>query len=180
MNNVMLDLETLGDSSDAVILAIGAIKFDVDTNKLGEIFYRNISIESCLYNGLTVTGSTIEFWLKQDKSIIDYLFNPEPIDLIEALIQFSEYLGSKNCLIWGNGSDFDNVILKNAYLRCNYSYPWNFRNNRCFRTFKNEIFIHNEKIDFHRQLHHALNDAIFQAKYMLKAYEMIREGKVIL
>ena len=47
MKNIMIDLETLGNRSDAVILSLGAVKFDLTSGKIDDQgFYASISIDS--------------------------------------------------------------------------------------------------------------------------------------
>jgi exodeoxyribonuclease VIII len=36
--------------------------------------------------------------------------------------------------LWGNGSDFDNVILGDAYEAAAMRRPWSYNKSRCFRT----------------------------------------------
>lgn len=43
MNHLMIDLETLGTSADAVILSVGAVKFDLESDKIDdEGFYLSL------------------------------------------------------------------------------------------------------------------------------------------
>jgi exodeoxyribonuclease VIII len=62
MNNIMLDLETMGIQSDAAIVAIGAVRFDLETGKVGESWYSPVDLDSSLHLGLTVTESTVQWW----------------------------------------------------------------------------------------------------------------------
>ena len=49
MKDVMVDLETLATSADAVILSIGAVRFDLETGEIDDAgFYASISVESNL------------------------------------------------------------------------------------------------------------------------------------
>ena len=47
-----------------------------------------------------------------------------------ALQSLAVFLG-ENAILWGNGSDFDNAILANAYRAIGQQQPWKFWNNRC-------------------------------------------------
>ena len=79
---VMLDLETMSTSSSAAIVSIGAVKFDPH-GKIGDFgdpanaeykpFYCTVELTSCIDAGLHVSGSTIEWWLKQenDAAVVD-------------------------------------------------------------------------------------------------------------
>ncbi len=61
-NNIMLDLETMGNTPTSAIIAIGAVRFD---KKIKGKFYGVIDLESCLEDGLTVDASTIMWWMQQ-------------------------------------------------------------------------------------------------------------------
>ena len=87
----------------------------------------------------------------------------------DALIEFSNWIPD-GAIVWGNGSDFDNVILKNAYRRVDMPTPWPKFNDRCFRTMKT-IFKDVQKPKREGIAHSALDDAIFQATWILKIFE---------
>ncbi len=58
--DIMLDLETLGTTADAVILSIGAVKFNLETGKIDdEGFYRSVSVESNLDLGRRISEDTL-------------------------------------------------------------------------------------------------------------------------
>lgn len=168
MKNIMLDLETLGTHSNAVIIAIGAVEFDPDLG-VTDKFYINVDPQSCIDKGLTVDGSTVTWWLKQsDEARQGVVKNQKPLK--DALTQFRDWLGKDNNLqLWGNGADFDNAILKNAFTAYRVPEPWPFWANRCFRTFKSSFL----KIDLPRSgVHHnAVDDAAWQAEYLIKLVE---------
>jgi hypothetical protein len=66
--------------------------------------------------------------------------------------------------IWGNGSTFDNVILRSAFAAAGLEYPVRFWADQCYRTKKNEA----PGVPMIRegQHHKALDDAISQAKHL--------------
>ena len=74
--------------------------------------------------------------------------------------------GVRNVCIWGNGAAFDNVILRTAYERLGLKAPWNFWDDRCFRTVK---ALHPE-VEYVKSgaAHNALDDAKNQALYLMK------------
>lgn len=72
----------------------------------------------------------------------------------------------ENPLVWGCGSDFDNVILASAYRRCGIDLPWMWWDNRCYRTMKNQ-FKNCVAEPVRRGIkHNALDDAIHQASHL--------------
>lgn len=67
--------------------------------------------------------------------------------------------------VWGNGAAFDNVILASAYRRVTAGTPWQYWNDRCYRTVK---ALHPD-VPMQRtgDHHNALDDAISQAHQLI-------------
>ena len=171
MLDVMLDLETMGNGPDAAIVAIGAVEFDVKTRELGRQFYSVIDLESAVKFGGVMDPSTVLWWLKQSEDARKlFIEKGQPIDA--ALADFSAWLTQCGPIdelkIWGNGAAFDNVILSSAYKRSGIPQPWQFRNDRCYRTIKG-LYKH---VKMQRQgVHHnALDDAISQAQHLIDIF----------
>lgn len=173
-DNVMIDIETLGNVSNSVIVSIGAIKFDMATGENGECFYQTIDIDSCLKKGMIVTGSTIRWWLSQSQEARDQLINGENTPIEQALDNLSEFI-SPNDIVWSNGLRFDISLLSDAYNLMGKSIPWDFRNERDVRTlvsFAPEI--KRRKVDeFKSTKHHALHDCALQIQYCSEIYNKI-------
>lgn len=164
-SNIMVDLETLSTKPDAVILAIGAVKFNQHT--ILDSFYRVINLDSCVKAGLRIDSDTLLWWMRQGQEARDAVFAcPVMVYLEHALRDFAIFCGTKDeYFIWGNGSDFDNVILRNAYEAVGQPLPWKFWNNRCFRTARAiSGQTPNRRIGTH---HNALDDAQTQAQFLL-------------
>lgn len=161
-NHVMVDLETMGTSNNAAIIAIGAVKFNKE--KITDRFYKVVSLRSSVEAGLSIEADTVMWWMEQSDEARRALLKPSR-PLRAVLIEFATWLG-ENPVVWGNGSDFDNTILSNAYKRCELIAPWQYYNNRCFRTMR-AMFPH---IAFERPgtYHNALDDAENQAKHLIK------------
>jgi exodeoxyribonuclease VIII len=167
MNNIMVDLETMGTGSNAAIVSIGAVEFDFEKNKVGKEFYQVVSLSDDDESGIR-DKSTEAWWNKQSEEARFVLTLPG-LHISEALKEFTKFVCScgsqRNVKIWGNGSDFDNVILVNAYRRCNLSLPWEYWNHRCYRTVKN--LFKDVKMVRSGTHHNALDDAKSQAEHLL-------------
>ncbi len=166
MNNIMLDLETLGTSPGCIILSIGAVFFD--KKGLGHEFYQTIDVQSSIDAGLTMSGGTFKWWMGQQGAARKALFE-DNVQLKGALHAFSDWLAEscyiKTVKVWGNGSDFDNAILAKAYqLVLNQEQPWKFWNNRCYRTVCDVLNDRQRKQEGVH--HHALDDAKSQAQHL--------------
>ena len=173
--NVMVDLETLGRRAGCVVLSIGAVAFG--PQGLGKEMYCVVSTDSCTAAGLHIDPDTLKWWEGKEEAARAVLTlakeKPEGVlDLAPAMQQLTEFLcsfGIKRVKVWGNGSDFDNAILANCYAAAGQDMPWEFWNNRCYRTLKSL----KPQIKMARQgtYHNALDDAKSQA---LHAIELLR------
>jgi exodeoxyribonuclease VIII len=176
--NVMLDLETLSSASDAAIVAIGAVRFTKEgiCQEDGAKFYRTISAQSAQKAGGRIDGSTVLWWLQQSDAARKELTGDGNVLIEVALKEFANWLRETAVEgVWGNGSDFDNVILGNAYaLAMNWKQPWSHRSNRCYRTLKSLVTA--EEVPFVRSgvAHNALDDAITQADHLVKIVKHLK------
>lgn len=169
MKHCMLDLETVSVEPNAAIIAIGAVQFDpFEEGAIGTKFYSPISIQSCVDAGLHISGETLDWWQRQSneaKKVLVDATKPDAPTLDSVLVDFSRWFREHSLeYVWGNGSDFDNVILNSAYNALNLSSPWGPFNNRCYRTIKSLA----PEIEIERMgtYHNALDDAISQAKHL--------------
>ena len=168
MKGVMLDLETMGNGSNAAITAIGAVEFDTETNLIGDKFYSIIDLESSVNSGGVIDPSTVLWWMKQSDAARNE-FTKEGVTMYQALLDFRTWMSGRVAEVWGNGATFDNVVLRNAYLRADVEAPWDFRGDRCYRTLK---ALHPPiLIPSVGTAHNAVNDAEYQARILLEIYK---------
>jgi len=172
MENIMLDLETMSTTPNAAIISIGAVKFDMDLGLI-ERFYRVVDLESCKEKDFHIDDSTVKWWSKQSdiarKEVAGEGTTPA-IPLKYALKQFRDWMGKGNVQIWGNGSDFDNVILANAFRKYGVNNAWDYRQNRCYRTMVASF--PNIEMKMVGTYHKADDDAIYQAEYLMELVEV--------
>ena len=118
--DVMLDLETIGNKSNAALLSIGAVEFNIKTGKTGREFYKVIDLQSCLDVGLRVDASTFYWWLQQNQQARDAICVDKKHSLQTVLHMFSVWMNDciENIEIWGNGVRFDIGLLEDAYVAC--------------------------------------------------------------
>lgn len=173
MSDVLVDLETFGTGPEAVIAAIGAVRFNtIDQNKIEEQFYLPIDVQSCIDIGMKVDGATIMWWLQQSEAAREALTKPRlsyPIKL--ALEAFQRWYGDAKH-IWSRGSDFDTVVLKSAFRLCGMKEPWGYKDARCVRTLEQMADL--EKETSIGVEHYALHDAISHALQVQKATRILK------
>jgi DNA polymerase III epsilon subunit-like protein len=160
----MLDLETMGTNSQALICQIGAVYFDKKGPSENEDDQFNVVIDfqSCIDAGLKIDGGTLEWWLRQNNAARSSICDATH-SLKDALTEFSMFF-KNGTRIWGNGADFDVALLKNAYDAVGLQIPWKYSNVMCFRTLKN-LRQGIEKPLTEGTVHNALYDAKWQSKY---------------
>lgn len=167
MNDVMLDLEATGTGPNAVIVSIGACFFDKE--EVGHGIYLVLERADQEAKGREVSIDTLDWWSRQSAEARSVFDAPQtPVE--HALSAFSQFIelyadDPKKVCMWGNGSDFDNVILGTLYQTYDMKRPWSYSNNRCFRTLKNiALAFDSHDLPEREGTHHnALDDAVFQA-----------------
>jgi exodeoxyribonuclease VIII len=187
--DVMVDLETMSTASNAAIISIGAVRFDLEeylanTSAIDEkdCFYRVIPLSESVIYGLKTDARTIEWWMQQSDAARD-IFTDKTVrdNLPNALSEFHDfiwYAGSFNyppfVNIWGNGATFDNVILSNAFKACDLRTPWKYNADRDLRTLKDlaqrvqprvRNTINEEGSIYHNALHDAKRQVLLAQRY---------------
>ena len=186
MKHIMLDLETMGNDHNAAVVAIGACEFDPHGDGISDgepplaQFYMRVSLESAMQAGMTISASTILWWMQQSDAARKETFEGKVESLEYAINQFAGYVQevsrhqSREVAVWGNGATFDNVIIRSAFTAVGITPPWSFRNDKCYRTIKN--LIPADKLPPWERTgtaHNALSDAITQALYLQKCYKVL-------
>jgi len=178
MTDVMIDIETLSTKPNAVIVSIGAIRFDrnkpLDKLENYDQLYMRVSRESCEVLGMDIDHSTVEWWARQDETIrYEALENPtDRLDIKDALKKLNTWFGSSK-YIWGHGDDFDCVILTQAYIKCGQPIPWKFWNTRDTRTLFDIAGVTNRDLP-NASKHHPIHDCYRQLTGLKKAFNIIK------
>ncbi|HCN8806662.1 TPA: 3'-5' exoribonuclease, partial [Escherichia coli] len=175
--HLMIDLETMGKNPDAPIISIGAIFFDPQTGDMGPEFSKTIDLETA---GGVIDRDTIKWWLKQSREAQSAIMTDE-IPLDDALLQLREFIDENSgeffVHVWGNGTNFDNTILRRSYERQGIPCPWRYYNDRDVRTIvelgKAIDFDARTAIPFEGERHNALDDARYQAKYVSAIWQKL-------
>ena len=191
MNHIMVDIETLDTVQSAVVLSIGAVAFDPHSKELGEKFYVEFTedLANQQIKGRTISADTVQWWMMQSdgaRSIFarrdeDDLITPKPanpavrMSTEHGLNEFSQFIarhGGKKVELWGNGADFDNVIIGSLYDSFDLLKPWSYGKNRCYRTMK-RIFGENVPLVRQGVHHNGLDDAITQAVHLQEIFACV-------
>ncbi|HAW0362187.1 TPA: exonuclease [Escherichia coli] len=176
-HHLMIDLETMGKNPDAPINALAGKFFDPATGEMGPEFSKTIDLETA---GGVIDRDTIKWWLKQSREAQSAILTDE-IPLDDALLQLREFIDENSgeffVQVWGNGANFDNVILRRSYERQGIPCPWRYTNDRDVRTMVAlglvMDFDARSVITIEGERHNALHDARYQAKYVSAIWQKL-------
>ncbi|EGK3786558.1 exonuclease [Escherichia coli] len=176
-HHLMIDLETMGKNPDAPINALAGKFFDPATGEMGPEFSKTIDLETA---GGVIDRDTIKWWLKQSREAQSAILTDE-IPLDDALLQLREFIDENSgeffVQVWGNGANFDNMILRRSYERQEIPCPWRYTNDRDVRTIVAlglvMDFDARSVITFEGERHNALHDARYQAKYVSAIWQKL-------
>lgn len=145
MKHAVIDIETLGVGSRALIMEIGAVVFDPETlaatadPPVSDSFYRLVDPAAELKLGFEPDGPTLMWWLKQSEENrmriaggYDAKNAVSTHVMLDALATWCTVQNVK--YIWGHGATFDPVILAEHFRRMNRQTPWDCRDVRDTRT----------------------------------------------
>ena len=167
-DRVMLDLETIGNTPGSAIVAIGAVRFSGDI--VNAEFYKRVSLKSCIDLGMTTDAGTVLWWLQQSDAARQEIVKADTTINV-ALMSFFEFAtGTEE--VWGNGADFDNVLLEEAYRLAFMPQPWKWSRNRCYRTLKS-LYPH-VTVPREGTHHNALDDAKHQHRHLMAIFHAMQ------
>lgn len=172
--HIMVDIETLGTRHNAVVLSIGAVKFDHRKIHEDNGLYLNLTWQDQIDMGGTVTEGTLRFWLKQPSAPREALFNKKGESTAKALQTFEKWFrknvkAPRDCNVWAMPPSFDLGLLGDLFRRFQKGEPpWPFWAERDVRTARMMAGVNTIKRASDSVEHHAFDDAVHQAKLVRK------------
>lgn len=197
--SLMIDFESWGLGSNAVLLSLGAVHFCPVTGEIHSQFFAHI--DPRLQPGRDIDPSTVLWWLKQEDAAravittsieaadtIDAGFDEDSTDeeisaahqaaafpinqVAQAFIAWTESLGG-DLEVWTNGA-VDHAWLESMMAYSGYKNPIKFWLQRDYRTMK--ALYPQVPLERTGTLHNALDDATTQAKHLAKIFTFMAEG----
>lgn len=175
----MIDFETLSVASNAAVISLGAVLFNVNKGiEDRKEFKLNIDMQEILNSPkFDVSASTLSWWIGQNRNAWNAAtMGPQPLGKV--LLDFSDWLFG-NCKhkeiggevkadvrLWSNGAGSDIPWLRNAYEAKSQKTPWLFWNERCYRTIKAMSSVQMQRANDHD----ALSDARNQAHHLCEIF----------
>ncbi|BAQ50375.1 3'-5' exonuclease [Methylobacterium aquaticum] len=165
MRDIMIDLETLSTRPDAMIVAIGAVKFGPEG--LGEEYYAVVDTRYAVGH---IDAMTVAWWMRQSeeaRGIFQEGFR-DTKHIAAALEGLIGFVGDApdQVRVWGHGASFDLPILESAFRACCRKAPWGHRAIRDTRTLYELAGVKVEMPEGEK--HHALADAKAQALAVIR------------
>jgi hypothetical protein len=163
MASVMLDLETLSAGHDAVVLTLGAVKFNAFTlQEPFEELYMRLNIDEQIERGREVSDDTMEWWGKQDPAIMEEALSPDDRHSVyDTLVALNKFLVGVD-KIWCQGPHFDITILETLFKMYELPRNWDFWQVMDSRTLFSILGDPRDKKS--KTLHNAVEDCKSQAK----------------
>jgi exodeoxyribonuclease VIII len=172
--DLMVDLETMAVTPNAVILTLGAVHFDPYGSELGDSLYLRFDLDDQDFLKREVDPNTLTWWSKQDAAVMEEAFSSDNrVPIKDAMDQFHKFAWGCRAF-WSHGSVFDIVILENLFTQLEKSSPWNFWQVRDTRT----LFDLGQTPDMPKDAkHNALEDAKRQAIGVQNVYRKLNVTK---
>ena len=172
--DVMIDIETLGNTPDATVLTIAGIAFDrmgkygmvADPTTL-DFFYCRVDVES---QKRDINEDTVQWLAKQpEEAKAEAFADDNRLPLAEAMRGLNTWATGAD-RYWANGAGFDFTILESCNRQLNIKSPWNFWQVLDARTIYKMVPDHfipqNNK-------HHALWDCLSQIQRLTECFHKL-------
>lgn len=169
---IIIDNETLDIAPSAVLLTIAAVAVEIEDGKTTVLsrWYRRLQWDTGYrQTDRSISQITVDWWLEQSDAAFEEAFDDDgrrlPIWL--AMHSLNTWLEFHPYPIWGNGSDFDNAQLQDAFKQ--QGLRWPYWRNRCLRSQRGlvlDLYPDTKLAEFpaNKIKHHALHDAEHEAE----------------
>lgn len=171
MHHLVLDLETLSLKTDARVLSIGAVGLDGQFQIVSH-FYAPLKIEWLLNPEYSVDANTFNWWMQQSseaRAALDIENGLTPSDAVDRFNWWIKANGDPSTMnVWGNGPEFDVVILKHLFQRNHTDWPFIYNRVQSIRTIRllDDVLGLDAIWEKARVEHHALYDAEAEALFL--------------
>lgn len=199
--HISWDVETFAKGDYGMIISLGACMFDpAKKGEIEEKFYVTIDPEQSEAAGFRMDASTVLWWMKpEQRPAYDAWTQIAHFGPSDACQGFNDWLRAIDLayegedrvkeweqtladggpdeamarrIMWGNGPEFDNRLIRQMYERCQIEKPWSYRGDRDLRTLRAFTHANMCRPPDMGVLHNAIDDAVYQALWI----QNIRQG----
>lgn len=197
--HVMIDLETLGLETNAVVSQIGVASFitpeETDEHAAMRMFRGNVDIDR--QPGRAIDPDCLKWWFRQDRALHAH-FNSGLTSPIETLLSLNTHIRTlrvhaEEVWVWGHPASFDVSILLSLYASFGITPEFSWRDGRDFRTLRHlavetfgEQIVTTENFvirdwpeDMPLLTHDALYDAVKQATELRTILRLLPVGGLL-
>lgn len=176
MLDLMIDLETFGTKSNAVVVSISVVVFDMATGDTSSVFDIGVDIKDQLVNGRFIDKDTIEWWSKQSLQAKESLCEIDSMPTALALNSLNAFITNnfkdlKNVNLWGNGATFDNVIIRSLFSDFNIDFVLPYWCDKDVRTLTYLTGINPKDFEFKGTAHKGIDDCLHQINYCSNGFK---------
>jgi len=179
----MLDIETLGQDTNAVVLSAAVLAFNpVNQNVTGGITFLFDPEDQ---KQRTIDFDTVSWWVKQSPEASSHWLSKErpstPTSLLELnrrveALKLLTTRGAQDVRWWAKSPSFDKALMESLYRDFGLTPPWGFRDWRDVRTVSEFL---KDKSPIRPEIpHDPLSDAEAQAKLVMRFYR--EQGRAVL
>ncbi|SNS22653.1 protein of unknown function [Anaerovirgula multivorans] len=178
--DIMVDIETLGNKPDSNIIQLAAATFDIRTGYVGRIFNECANIT--MNETMKTTGSTIKWWLNTNKELLQDILNRGSMSSDDLVRCFCRWLNEQEgaVYLWGDGTLFDNNLIRTQMENLGLKYPINYRNDRDVRTILELAYtkVGKTREQFlaryeNNNAHDAIDDVLHQIEIVTDCYNIL-------
>jgi hypothetical protein len=169
MLHYMIDIETLGQGPESMVLSIAAVKFDQDK------VIKSIELYPCLTEqhgqGQKIDIYTLMWWEKNREILSNYLATArKSLNFCYYQLAFFLYEKGDQTQIWTKSPRFDLQILENLWK--NHPHLWDYRSQGDVRAA--EFKLRQKQIPLVRpeQSHNSLSDCLAQVQNLQKFLQL--------
>lgn len=173
--HLMLDMETLGNKPDTVVMSLAGVILTRDAIVSAKEW--TLNTQQQLNGGRKIDMDTVCWWLKQEQNAQNIIRKSasEGQDMRSAMTEFTSWvknIGNKRkILVWSCGATFDISIAENILNSMKLEVPWEYTNQRCYRTVKAMHKVE-QGLEFKGQKHVAIDDCMHQALALMNFFKL--------
>ena len=181
MKELMLDIETLGNTPGSIVFEVGAVLFD--EKGVLDTFHAFLPIYASADRGFTIALHTLEWWHGKGRSLSAIMAMAETtVPINDTMLRLAQFMDGVE-QFWSKGN-FDYPLMARYFDSCNLNTPWKYGQVRELRTMLCELGLRQPKADI---THNALEDALQQVELLVSARGMMagsipqpagRKGKI--
>jgi hypothetical protein len=167
MKELMLDIETLGNTPGSIVFEVGAVLFD--EKGVLDTFHAFMPVAASAHRGFTIALPTLSWRADNGRSLNDIItMSGLEGSINDTMLRLAKFMDGVE-QFWSKGN-FDYPLMARYFDSCNLNTPWKYGQVRELRTMLSEFGIVTPKADIS---HNALEDALQQVELLLKMRGMV-------